>query len=42
MSYREWVSIMYQKQRNHAKKSNQFDYDSAEEFEQYLKGKGVI
>ena len=42
MSYREWTSIMRQKQRNHARKQNLFDYDTAEEFEQYLKGKGLI
>jgi hypothetical protein len=42
MSYREWVSLMYQKQRNHTKKANRFDHDTAEEFENYLKGKGVI
>ena len=42
MSYREWTSIMRQKQRNHTRKQNLFDYDTAEEFEQYLKGKGLI
>jgi hypothetical protein len=42
MSFREWMSLSDQKKRNHNKRQNRFDHETAEEFEAYIRSKGLI